>query len=110
MVYNLINKNKPMNNDKNIPPVSGEDMDSDISPEERSLLDDSMENSFSVDNNNLKRSALDSTDADGELINEASFNLTGEDLDIPGSELDDIAEETGAEDEENNGYSSADTE
>lgn len=99
-----------MNNDKNIPPDSGEDMDADISPAERDLLDDSMENSFSVDNNNLKRSALDSTDADGDLINEASFNLTGEDLDIPGSELDNEAEETGAEDEENNGYSSADTE
>jgi hypothetical protein len=69
-----------------------------------------MENSISVDNNNLRRSALDTTDEDGELINEASFDLTGEDLDIPGSELDDIAEETGAEDEENNGYSIADTE
>lgn len=97
-----------MNIDNNFPPVTGDD--DDISPEERALLDDSMENSISVDNNNLKRSALDTTDEDGELINEASFDLTGEDLDIPGAELDDMAEETGAEDEENNGYSSADTE
>lgn len=89
---------------------SNEDMDADISPEERALIDDSLENSFSVDNNNLKRSALDNTDEDGDLINESSFKLTGEDLDIPGSELDDDAEEIGEEDEENNGYSSADTE
>ncbi len=99
-----------MNIDNKIPLVDGEDIDADISPEERSLLDDSLENMISVDNNNLKRSALDMTDEDGELINEASFDLTGEDLDIPGAELDDEAEETGAEDEENNGYSIADTE
>jgi hypothetical protein len=99
-----------MNTNKKVPPVTGLDIDTDITPEERYLLDESLENSMSVDNNNLKRSALDTTDEDGELINEGSFDLTGEDLDIPGSELDDIAEETGAEDEENNGYSSADTE
>jgi len=99
-----------MNIDNKIPMVDREDIDADISPEERSLLDDSLENMISVDNNNLKRSALDMTDEDGELINEASFDLTGEDLDIPGAELDDEAEETGAEDEENNGYSIADTE
>lgn len=99
-----------MNTIKKTPPVTGLDIDTDITPEERYLLDESLENSMSVDNNNLKRSALDTTDEDGELINEGSFDLTGEDLDIPGSELDDIAEETGAEDEENNGYSSADTE
>ena len=99
-----------MNTDKKIPPAEREEMDAEISPDERSLLDESMDNIVSVDNNNLKRSVLDSTDADGDLVNEASFDLTGEDLDIPGSELDDIAEETGSEDEENNGYSNADTE
>ncbi len=31
--------------------------------------------------------------------------LTGEDLDVPGSELDDLEEEIGSEDEENNYYS-----
>ena len=30
---------------------------------------------------------------------------TGEDLDVPGAELDDAAEDIGAEDEENNYYS-----
>jgi hypothetical protein len=42
--------------------------------------------------------------------NENTFNTdkdnkTGEDLDVPGSELDDQQEETGSEDEENNYYS-----
>jgi hypothetical protein len=39
--------------------------------------------------------------------NEKSFaeDLTGEDLDVPGSELDDSDEEIGREDEENNYYS-----
>jgi len=32
-------------------------------------------------------------------------SLTGEDLDVPGSELDDESESTGDEDEENNYYS-----
>jgi hypothetical protein len=99
-----------MNTGENKKPAEGNDADADISPEERALLDDSLENMISVDNNNLRRSALDMTDDEGELINEASFDLTGEDLDIPGAELDDDAEETGAEDEENNGYSVADTE
>jgi hypothetical protein len=43
---------------------------------------------------------------DGEW-NEKSYNdsLTGEDLDVPGSELDDAEEAIGSEDEENNYYS-----
>lgn len=98
-----------MNTDKNKRTPDQEDLDADISPEERALLDDSLENMLSVDNNNLRRSALDMTDDDGEWINEATGDLTGEDLDIPGSELDDEAEQTGSEDEENNGYSVADT-
>jgi hypothetical protein len=42
-----------------------------------------------------------------EKRNEKDFedDVTGDDLDIPGSELDDEQEETGNEDEENNYYS-----
>jgi len=36
---------------------------------------------------------------------EFSDNMTGDDLDIPGSELDDDVEKNGDEDEENNYYS-----
>lgn len=36
-------------------------------------------------------------------------DITGEDLDVPGSELDDQQENIGSEDEENNYYSESDT-
>jgi len=97
-----------MNTDKKIQPVA-EEMDASISPAERSLLDESIENSMSIDNNNLKRSALDTADEDGDLINETTADLTGEDLDVPGAEQDNDDENIGEEDEENNGYSIADT-
>lgn len=86
--------------------------DSNVSPAERSLLDDSMNNALTEDNMNLKRSELDNTDNDGELLNEGSMadDISGEDLDVPGSEQDDDDEEIGEEDEENNSYSQADTE
>lgn len=43
----------------------------------------------------------------GELINQLDFNkeFSGEDLDVPGAELDDEQERIGSEDEENNYYS-----
>ena len=101
-----------MNTEKKMPSVSQQDMDADISPTERSLLDQSIENSMSVDNDNLSRSALDNFDDEGDLLNEESFaeDITGGDLDVPGSELDDADEDIGEEDEENNSYSQADTE
>jgi len=45
--------------------------------------------------------------ADPDQPNELDFNddVSGTDLDIPGSELDDSQEEIGSEDEENNYYS-----
>ena len=47
-----------------------------------------------------------SNEKDGQW-NEKNFNKdkSGNDLDIPGSELDDEQEDIGSEDEENNGYS-----
>ena len=43
------------------------------------------------DDINLRKAALDDTDDDGTPLNEDSFkrNMTGSDLDIPGSEDDD---------------------
>ena len=52
---------------------------------------------------------LDNTDEDGEELNEAD-DLSGDDLDVPGSESDDEDEALGEEDEENNSYSQADQE
>ncbi len=99
-----------MNDDKKIPPQ--DNTSTDISPAERSLLDESIENSLTRDNEQLKRSSLDNVDEDGERLNEESSadDVTGEDLDIPGAEEDDANEAIGEEDEENNGYSIADTE
>jgi hypothetical protein len=83
----------------------------DITTEERELLDDASD-AIDADDQRLKRAQLDSIDQDGIPLAEMSGaeDLTGGDLDIPGSELDDAAEEIGEEDEENNGYSQADTE
>lgn len=92
-------------------PQGNDNSENDITPEELSLLDDSINNIDEGDDIHLKRSALDNTDEDGELLNEKSMadDISGEDLDVPGSENDDSNEEIGEEDEENNGYSNADT-
>ena len=86
--------------------------DSDISSIERSLLDESIENSMTRDSANLERSQLDNVDEDGTPLNEKSSadDASGSDLDVPGAEDDDDNETIGEEDEENNSYSQADTE
>ena len=89
------------------------DNDSFITAAEKAMLDEAMHNDpLSQDEINLKHSSLDNTDEDGDTLNEMSVadDVTGEDLDIPGSEEDDEDEIIGEEDEENNGYSQADTE
>jgi len=89
------------------------DNDSFITPAEKAMLDEAMHtDALSQDEINLKHSSLDNTDEDGDTLNEMSVadDVTGEDLDIPGSEEDDEDEIIGEEDEENNGYSQADTE
>ncbi len=59
------------------------------------------------DDKRLRRAKLDSTDADGVPLNEGSLatDVSGGDLDIPGTDADDSMENIGAEDEENNHYS-----
>lgn len=84
-----------------------------ITPEERAMLDEAFsDDPLSDDNARLKNSQLDNTDFDGDLLNEKSSadDVSGHDLDIPGEEDDDADERIGEEDEENNGYSVADTE
>lgn len=99
-----------MDNNKKSSSGKSEEMYDDLSAEERSMLDESIEKSMLADQDYLQRSSLDETDEDGEKLNVVSFDETGEDLDIPGAELDDDNELLGEEDEENNGYSEADTE
>ena len=83
-----------------------EDAGAEISDEELALLDFSDEGR---DGAGLLRGELDKTDDDGEALNEVT-NLSGDDLDVPGSEDDDDNEIIGAEDEENNLYSRPDNE
>ena len=62
---------------------------------------------FDIDPEDIsKKKAIVEIDNTNEL-NEKDFekDQTGEDLDIPGTELDDKQEEVGSEDEENNYYS-----
>ncbi|CAN5212859.1 hypothetical protein BH09BAC2_BH09BAC2_09520 [soil metagenome] len=84
-------------------PEDNPDNDSDISPEERQLLDDA--GTAIPDDENLRRAALDDTDEDGEPLNEGGNDFTGRNLDVPGTEADDADEDIGDEDEENNPYS-----
>lgn len=76
---------------------------------ERDLLQRSAESMATLDDEQLNIAALDSTDDDGEKLNESS-DISGNDLDVPGSDEDDANEEIGEEDEENNSYSFPDPE
>ncbi len=91
----------------NIDEDLNENADSEVSAEEKEDLRKSANDMPTEDDINLRRSALDNTDEDGEVLNEGSFkkNITGKDLDVPGSDDDDEDEEIGGEDEENNEYS-----
>lgn len=55
-----------------------------------------------------KNKALNSTNAVRRKALDKKHKLTGKDLDVPGSELDDAQEAIGSEDEENNYYSQVD--
>jgi len=78
--------------------------DANVSSEEKELLQRSSESMATPDDEKLRQSAVDNRDEDGELLNER-VGLSGRDLDVPGSEEDDVNENIGEEDEENNPYS-----
>lgn len=73
--------------------------------ERKDLYDSANVTPGEEDADNLRRATLDNVDDEGVLLEERSFDVTGADLDVPGSELDDDNEARGAEDEENNPYS-----
>ncbi len=100
-----------MSTEKMQGPIDKDNMpDNDISDLERELLDNA--GAATQDDENLQRSLLVDTDEDGTPLNEESGTsaISGSDLDVPGSGLDDADEAIGSEDEENNSYSQADTE
>ncbi len=83
-----------------------ESEESNVSAEEKKDLFIAA-NDMPGDDQNLRKAALDETDDDGAPLNEAGFNknISPDDLDIPGADLDDSDEAIGEEDEENNDYS-----
>jgi len=80
---------------------------SNVTKEEADLLRDAAGYVSDEEDRIIRATALDSTDEDGEPLNEKGFRnaYSGADLDVPGSEDDDAEEEVGEEDEENNAYS-----
>ena len=85
------------------------DKELNVSNAERDLLRRSTESMATLDDEQLHAATLDSTDDEGEKLNESS-DMSGKDLDVPGSEDDNANEEIGEEDEENNSYSIRDPE
>jgi len=79
--------------------------DADVTPQERKVLEDIDYRKAESEDQPLIEGQLDDTDDDGDPLNEADSDLSGEDLDVPGAEDDDLNEEIGEEDEENNEYS-----
>ena len=85
------------------------DKELNVTSTERDLLQRSSESIATLDDEQLNAATLDSTDNEGEKLNESS-GRSGNDLDVPGSEDDDADEKIGEEDEENNSYSIRDPE
>jgi hypothetical protein len=80
--------------------------DADVTNEDLRVLSEADQST--PDSMNIQFSSLDNTDSDGDLLNEVSSlnqDMTGGDLDVPGSKADDANERMGEEDEENNYYS-----
>lgn len=77
---------------------------SNVTNEERELLEESISSMGTEDDQLLRRAKLDTTDEDGTPLNEGT-DQSGSDLDVPGSEDDDANEDIGEEDEENNSFS-----
>lgn len=81
--------------------------DANVTKDETELLANAADTMPTDDQMALQQAQLDQEDSDGESLNESS-DLSGSDLDVPGSEDDDANEEIGEEDEENNPYSLSD--
>jgi hypothetical protein len=86
--------------------------EAEVTEDELRLIENTEPDEKDSDTDSLNRSRLDNTDFEGEALNEAASlkDQSGSDLDVPGAELDDADEALGEEDEENNIYSTADTE
>jgi hypothetical protein len=77
--------------------------DTDITPEEKELLEKTEYSMAGPEDQSWEESKLDNTDDDGEPLNEV-VEFSGEDLDLPMDE-EDSNKIAGEEDEENDTYS-----
>ncbi len=80
------------------------DDNSNVSEQEREDLHNSSVSMSSEEDMDIKRAELDATDLQDTPLNEGN-DIAGDDLDVPGEQLDDFNESIGEEDEENNQYS-----
>ena len=81
--------------------------EADVSADEIMMLERTDQDMPTQDDIRLRRAELDTTDNEGDPLNEGSLgsDVSGGDLDISGSDADDPMEAIGEEDEENNHYS-----
>jgi hypothetical protein len=83
-----------------------EGTEADVTEEDKKILDN-FDNAYTQDNVNLARATLDSSDFDGDELNEDGFGerLSGSDLDVPGETDETRTTAMGQGDEENKYYS-----
>ena len=90
-------QNNPLEEGDNSEGTSAADSDAAVSDEEKELLEEaSTTDPTYTEELRMRNAKADTTDEDGDTLNE------GDELDVPGSELDEDQEQKGAEDEENN--------
>ena len=105
----MVQKNVTMKNEEKFPKSSNEQLEKDGYPKYPKSEDiyNKFDKEFDIDPENIAKNKDIININNSQTTNEKDFNQdhSGSDLDIPGSELDDDQENTGSEDEENNGYS-----
>ncbi len=98
-----------MKNQEKLPKSSNEELEKDgysKYPEGEDIYN-KFDKEFDIDPENISKQKEIIKINNNSNWNEKNYNQdhSGDDLDIPGSELDDEQEKIGSEDEENNGYS-----
>jgi len=103
-VIDELNTEHPPVNPIDAVPNSTPNRDTDVTEEEKRLLD---KTDRPDDSDIVEKVTLDNTDGEDLLNEEGVVTDMGEGLDVPGAELDDDNEEIGEEDEENNPYTNS---
>ena len=77
--------------------------DTNVTEEEIEMLSRTEESVSDIDDEDRRNLMLDNIDLEGDMLNEKN-DVSGNDLDVPGTDDDDANEAIGEEDEENNSY------